>query len=101
MIAGEADLEEAISLQLEDKLVMHLVGWLVLAEAGPLIKQNNHPLPQTRGVCLILHRRPQPARTHMLKDQSKQALNGCKTYDNSIHTSTHLMQMSPFTNSSM
>jgi len=70
MIAGEADLEEAISLQLEDKLVMHLVGWLVLAEAGPFIKQDNHPVSQTWGVCLILQRRPQPARTHMLNDQS-------------------------------
>jgi len=68
MIAGKADLKEAISLQLEDKLVVHLVGWLVLTEASPLIKQDNHPLPQTRGVCLILQRRPQPACTHMLND---------------------------------
>ncbi len=69
MIAGMADLEEAISLQLEDKLVMHLIGRLVFAEAGPLIKQDNHSVSQTRGVCLILQRRPQPARTHMPNDQ--------------------------------
>ena len=70
MIAGKADLEEAISLKLEDKLVVHLVGWLVLAEAGPLIKQDNHPLPQTWRICLVLQRRPQPACAHMLNDQS-------------------------------
>lgn len=51
----QAYLEEASSLQLEDKLVMHLVSWLVLTEARPLIKQIHHLLPQPWWVCLIPH----------------------------------------------
>ena len=40
-------LEEASGLKLEDKLVMHLVGWLVFTESGPFIKQDHHLLPKT------------------------------------------------------
>jgi hypothetical protein len=58
MIVGKADLEEAIRLQFKDKLVMHRVGWLVLAEAGPLIKHDNNSISQTWGVCLIPQSRP-------------------------------------------
>ena len=46
-------LEEASCLQLEHKLVMHLVSWLVLAEACPFIKQHHHLLAQPWGVCVI------------------------------------------------
>ncbi|KAA6425772.1 MAG: hypothetical protein FRX49_04147 [Trebouxia sp. A1-2] len=73
MIAREADLEEAISLQLEDKLVVHLVGWLVFAEACPLIKQDNHPISQTRGgveqVSCCDDRVPNQAGAHKMDSQ--------------------------------
>lgn len=46
-------LEEASCLQLEHKLVMHLVSWLVLAEACPFVKQHHHLLTQPWRVCVI------------------------------------------------
>ena len=58
---GKQHLEEACCLQLEHKLVMHLVGGLVLAEAGPLIKEDHHLLTQPWWVRLIPQRWPQPA----------------------------------------
>lgn len=50
-----AHLEEAGCLELEDKLVMHLVGWLVLAETRPLVKQQHHLLAQPGGVGVVPH----------------------------------------------
>lgn len=56
-------LEEPSCLQLENKLVVHLVSWLILAKACPFVKQHHNLLAQPWRVRVIPQRRPHPATT--------------------------------------